>query len=63
MIVPAAVFSKLESEYAEKKYEEGYVNGALNALGMNRFNLQIQAEKLGDGKYYKLYHNIVTWKE
>lgn len=63
VIVPAAVFSKLESEYAEKKYEEGYVNGALNALGMNRFNLQIQAEKLGDGKYYKLYHNIVTWKE
>lgn len=52
----------IEQEYLTGRYEDGYVKSALKKLGMDRFAIQIQAEDLGDG-YYRLYHNVVTWKD
>jgi hypothetical protein len=52
----------IEQEYTSGRYEDGYVKEALKKLGMDRFAIQLQAENLGDG-YYRLYHNVVTWKD
>jgi hypothetical protein len=52
----------IEQEYLTGRYEDGYVKEALKKLGMDRFAIQLQAEKLSDGNY-KLYHNVVTWKD
>jgi hypothetical protein len=52
----------IEQEYTSGRYEDGYVKDALKKLGMDRFAIQLQAENLGDG-YYRLYHNVVTWKD
>lgn len=52
----------IEQEYSSGRYEDGYVKDALKELGMERFVIQIEAENLGDG-YYRLYHNVVTWKD
>ncbi len=61
-IVPAALFTQIEKEYGTGAYKKGYVEEALKALGMNRFSIQIQAERMGGG-FYKLYHNVVSWKD
>ncbi|MCD7836653.1 MAG: hypothetical protein LUG83_08410 [Lachnospiraceae bacterium] len=52
----------IEQEYSTGRYEDGYVKAALEELGMERFAIQIEAENLGDG-YYRLYHNVVTWRD
>lgn len=61
-IVPAELFDKIVSDYGTGAYEKGYVEDVLVSLGMDHFTIQIQAQKLGKG-YYKLFHNVVTWKE
>ncbi len=62
VIIPSSLFKSIESSYGKGDYKKGYVDEALKSLGMNRFSIQIQAERMGGG-FYKLYHNVVSWKE
>ena len=62
LVVSPDLFSKIEKQYGNNEFEKGYVNDALKELDMNHFSIMIQAQRLGNG-YYKLYHNVVTWKE
>ncbi|MCR4618341.1 MAG: hypothetical protein K5669_09200 [Lachnospiraceae bacterium] len=62
VIIPASLFKSIESAYGKGEYKTGYVDEALKSLGMNKFSIQIQAERMGGG-FYKLYHNVVSWKE
>ena len=61
-IVPEALFAKIEAAYGKGDYKKGYVEEALKTLGMDHFSIMIQAERMGNG-FYKLYHNVVSWKE
>lgn len=62
VIIPSSLFKSIETAYGKGDYKKGYVDEALKSLGMNRFSIQIQAERMGGG-FYKLYHNVVSWKE
>ncbi len=59
-VIPAVMWERVERAYSEGSYEEGYVQKALEKLGMSHFMMQLQAEKI-NGSYYRLYHNISTW--
>ncbi len=61
-VVPAALLSRIESEYGTGAYETGYVNSALTTLGMDHFSILLEVQNLGSG-YYRLYHNVTTWQE
>ncbi len=61
-VVPETLFNRLESEYGTGAYETGYVNAALKTLGMDHFNILLEAQNLGKG-YYRLYHNVNTWTD
>ncbi len=60
-IVPKYVLDEAEKSYGTGDYEKGYVEEGLKKLQMDYFAIQIQVEELG-GNYYRLYHNIYTWK-
>lgn len=60
-IVPKYVLDEAEKAYGTGAYEKGYVEEGLKDLQMDYFAIQIQVEELG-GNYYRLYHNIYTWK-
>lgn len=60
-VVNEVMWIVIEREYTEGNYRTGYVEQALKDMGMEHFAIQLQVQNLGDG-YYKLYHNIVTWK-
>lgn len=62
IIIPEELFAKLELVYGNNEYEKGFMQKALSTLGMDYYSIQIQAQRLGNG-YYKLYHNVVTWKD
>ncbi|MCQ2493365.1 MAG: hypothetical protein MJ104_02080 [Lachnospiraceae bacterium] len=62
VIVPESLYGEVEQAYATDEYKAGYSDDVLAKLGMNRMLLRIQAQRLGNG-YYKLYHNVLTWKE
>ncbi len=61
-VVPATLYDKIEQEYGLGNYKAGYLTKALANLGMNRCQIQLQAQRLGGG-YYRLYHNMDTWNE
>lgn len=58
-VVPASLWSAVESAYASGAYWDGYVTDALNAMGAEEFHLQIQVQNLGEG-YYQICHNVTT---
>lgn len=60
-VVPASLWSTVEAEYGRGAHEKGYVTEALKKLEMDYFAIQLQVEDLSGG-YYRIYHNIVTWK-
>jgi len=62
VIVPASLYESIEKAYATDAYKTGYANAALEKLGMNKMSIQIQGQRMGNG-FYKLYHNVYTWKE
>lgn len=62
VIVPESLFAKIEEAYGKGEYKKGYVEEALKTLGMDHFSILIQAERMGKG-FYRLYHNVVSWKE
>ncbi|MCQ2526952.1 MAG: hypothetical protein MJ130_09315 [Lachnospiraceae bacterium] len=62
VIIPEALYASVEKAYSTDDYKTGYANAALEKLGMNKMSIQIQGQRLGNG-YYKLYHNVYTWKE
>jgi len=61
-VVPEALFASIEKVYANDEYKKGYADAALEKLGMNKMSIQIQGQRLGNG-FYRLYHNVYTWKE
>ena len=62
VIIPESLYESVEKAYSTDAYKTGYANAALEKLGMNKMSIQIQGQRLGNG-YYKLYHNVYTWKE
>ena len=62
LVVPESLYPSIEKEYSTEEYKTAYADSVLTALGMNQFSVQIQAQRLGNG-YYRLYHNVYTWKE
>lgn len=62
VIIPESLFPSVEKAYSTDEYKTKYADEALQKLGMNKMSIQIQAQRLGNG-YYKLYHNVYTWKE
>lgn len=60
-IIPKALWVSIEQVYSDGSYEKGYVETVLKELEMEHFAIQLQTQRL-NGSYYKLYHNISTWK-
>ncbi len=60
-VIPKSLWAAIERVYSDGSYEKGYVEAALKELGMENFAIQLQTERLS-GTYYRLYHNISTWK-
>ena len=58
--VPEELWSSIENAYSDGSYRSGYVNEALQKMGVQNFAIQLQAQRLGNGKY-RIYHNISTW--
>lgn len=58
--VPEELWTSIEKAYSDGSYRTGYVNEALQKLGVQNFAIQLQTERLGNGKY-RIYHNISTW--
>ena len=58
-VVPASLWSSVESSYSSGAYRSGYVDDALKELKADNFSIQIQVQNLGGG-YYRIYHNIYT---
>ena len=61
-VVPKYILAEVEKAYGTGDYEAGYVNEGLKKLDMDYFAIQIQVQELG-GNYYRLYHNIYTWRQ
>lgn len=61
-VIPASLWSSVERAYSDGSYQTGYVNGALEKLGMTDFAIQLQARGIGKNNYYVLYHNVSSWK-
>lgn len=59
-VVPASLWSSVESSYGSGAYRSGYVDDALKDLKADNFSIQIQVQNLGGG-YYRIYHNIYTY--
>ena len=59
-VIPKALWDTVERSYSDGSYQTGYVNAALEKLGVDHFAIQLQVQRVGDG-YYRLYHNIATW--
>lgn len=59
-VVPASLWSSVESSYGSGAYRSGYVDDALKDLKVDNFSIQIQVQNLGGG-YYRIYHNIYTY--
>ena len=62
VIIPESLYDSVERAYSTDEYKTGYADAALDSLGMNKISIQIQVQRLGNG-FYKLYHNVYTWKE
>ena len=59
-VVPASLWSSVESAYSSGAYRSGYVDAALAELKRDNFSIQIQVQNLGGG-FYRIYHNIYTY--
>lgn len=59
-VIPEGLWDTVEQAYNSGDYKNGYVEDALEALGVDNFVIQLQAQDLGGG-YYRLYHNVYTY--
>ena len=50
----------MEQAYTSGDYWKGYVDGALKALGVDSFMINLEVENL-DGGYCRLYHYVYTY--
>ena len=59
-VIPEELWNEIEKCYTSDGYMKGYVNKALETMGLNGFAIQLQTQRLGNG-YLRLYHNVNTW--
>lgn len=59
-VVPASLWSGVESAYSSGAYRSGYVDDALRELKVDNFSIQLQVQNLGGG-FYRIYHNVYTY--
>lgn len=60
-VVSRDLWKDIEPAYGDGGYWKGYVNDVLKEFELENFAMQLQVERINDGKYYRLYHNISTW--
>lgn len=60
VIVPEALWTKIESAYSKGSHMAGYATEVIEEWGLENFVIQLQVQRLGGG-YYKVYHNVLTY--
>lgn len=60
-VVTGDLWKDIEPAYGDGGYWKGYVNDVLKEFKLENFAMQLQVERINDGQYYRLYHNISTW--
>ena len=59
-VIPKGLWDSVEQAYTSGDYWKGYVDGALKALGVDSFMINLEVENL-DGGYCRLYHYVYTY--